>query len=175
MAKQEKQKMTKDVVPEGFTLGLALVDAIPVIVFGVNAILLSMLFKGGSLLFLLGGILCLVSGAIKVLWKVIVVLKKKNVWWMFMQMRIVMPLGFVLMIVAMIVDHAKWSFAGLWAGFTSMPSLIFFIIGILGMVGMGVLGAKLDSSDVKSNWIEQTDNSIAQIAICIGIIFLLIK
>lgn len=43
-------KMKKDIVPEDFTLGLALVDAIPVIFFGASAVVISLLF--GSRLFL---------------------------------------------------------------------------------------------------------------------------
>ena len=44
---------------------------------------------------------------------------------------------------------------------------------IFGMVLMGVFAAKLDSADVRSNWIEQLTNTIAQASIFTGILFLL--
>ena len=70
--------MTKDTVPENFTLSLALVDALPVLFFGGSMILIGLLFK--SVLFMIGALLCFWAGAAKVVWKVIVVTKKKNVW-----------------------------------------------------------------------------------------------
>lgn len=87
--------MTKDIVPEGFTMGLVLVDALPVIFFAGSMFLIGQRFS--SALFMLGALFCLVGGAGKVLWKTIVVLKKKNIWPLFVQMRILMPLGFLLM------------------------------------------------------------------------------
>ena len=41
------------------------------------------------------------------------------------------------------------------------------------MVLMGIFAAKLDSSDVRSNWIEQTTNAVAQAAIFVGILFIM--
>ncbi len=46
------KKMTKDIVPEDFTLGLVAVDAIPVILFGVNCILIGR--RLGSVPFIFG-------------------------------------------------------------------------------------------------------------------------
>ena len=74
-------KMTKDTMPTGFTMGLAMVDALPVIFFGAATVLAGVMLK--CPLFLIGAALCFFGGAVKVLWKIIVVLKKKNIWWMF--------------------------------------------------------------------------------------------
>lgn len=164
-------KMTKDVVPQDFTLGLAIVDAIPVLFFCASVIAIGVAFK--SVLFLIGALLVLFAGAVKVLWKIIVVLKKKNVWWMFLQMRILMPIGMVLMMVSLLVNRSRIDGNALWSAVTSMPSLACFIVGIIGMVLMSVFAVKLDSSDVKSNWIEQLTNGIAQAAFFVGILFLL--
>lgn len=166
-----KPKMTKDTVPENFTMSLALVDALPVLFFGGSMILVGVLFR--SPLFLIGSALCFCSGVAKVLWKVIVVAKKKNIWWMFMQMRIVMPLGFMVMILALIIGRNSLSLSTVLASVLSFPSVIFFGIGVIGMVMMGVFAAKLDSADARSNWIEQLTNGIAQAAIFIGILLLL--
>ena len=161
-------KMTKDIVPEGFTLSLALVDALPVLFFGGSMILIGILFE--SALFLLGALLCLWAGAAKVIWKIIVVTRKKNVWWLFMQMRIVMPVGFALMLLSIIIGWSKIDGAAVLTAVVSFPSVIFFAVGILGMVLMGVFASKLDSSSVRSNWIEQLTNGLAQAAIFIGIL-----
>lgn len=167
---EAKQKMTRDVVPDDFTLSLALVDAIPVIFFGLSMLAISRLFD--STLFLIGAILVFASGAAKVLWKIIVALKKKNIWFLFIQMRILMPLGFVMIIASLFVDSAKVSLAGMGNAIISFPSVIFFAAGFLGMVLMGVFAKKLDSSDSRSNWIEQLTNGIAQAAIFIGIMLI---
>ena len=165
-----KPKMAKDTVPENFTLSLAFVDALPVLFFGGSMILIGLLF--GNPLFLVGAALCFWAGAAKVLWKIIVVTKKKNVWWMFLQMRIVMPVGFVLMILAVILNRNVIDLPAVFAAVISFPSVIFFTIGVIGLVLMGVFAARLDSADVRSNWIEQLTNAAAQVAIFTGILFL---
>ena len=62
--------------------------------------------------------------------------------------------------------------SAVFAAIVSFPSVIFFAIGVIGMVLMGVFAAKLDSADVRSNWIEQLTNTIAQAAIFVGILLL---
>ena len=166
-----KPKMTKNTIPENFTLSLAFVDALPVLFFGGSTILIGLLF--GSPLFLTGAVLCFWAGTAKVLWKIIVVKKKKNIWWLFLQMRIVMPLGFALMIFAVIMNRSAVNLPAVFAAIVSLPSVIFFAIGVTGMVLMGVFAAKLDSADVRSNWIEQITNALAQAAVFTGILFLL--
>ena len=163
-----KPKMTKDTIPENFTLSLAFVDALPVLFFGGSMILIGLLF--GSPLFLLGAALCFWAGAAKVLWKIIVVTKKKNIWWMFLQMRSVMPIGFVLMILAVLLNRNAIDLSAVFSAIVSLPSVIFFAVGVIGMGLMGVFAAKLDSADVRSNWLEQLTNAIAQAAIFVGIL-----
>lgn len=170
--KTDKPKMTKDIVPEDFTISLALVDALPVLFFGGSMILLGMLLK--SPLFIIGAALCFWAGAAKVLWKIIVVLKKKNIWWMFMQMRILMPIGFAMMILGVILNLKAINMSAVFAAIVSLPSVIFFVIGVVGMVLMGVFAKKLDSSDVRSNWIEQATNGVAQGCFFIGILLILL-
>ena len=165
-----KPKMTKNTIPENFTLSLALVDALPVLFFGGSMILIGLLF--GNPLFLIGATLCFWAGAAKVLWKIIVVTKKKNIWWMFLQMRIVMPAGFVLMILAVILNRNAINLSAVFAAIVSLPSVLCFAVGVIAMVLMGVFAAKLDSADVRSNWIEQLTNGVAQAAIFMGILFL---
>lgn len=169
----KKQKMTKDMVPENFTLSLALVDALPVLFFGGSMILIGLLFD--SPLFLTGAMLCFWAGAAKVLWKIIVAAKKKNIWWLFMQMRIVMPVGFLLMILAVVLNLKKINMAAVLSSVVSFPPVIFFVLGVIGMTLMGVFASKLDSSDARSNWIEQLTNTAAQASIFVGILLIYLK
>lgn len=166
-----KQKMTKNTVPENFTLSLAIIDALPVLFFGGSIILIGLIFS--RVLFLVGAMLCFWAGAAKVIWKLIVVTKKKNIWWLFMQMRVVMPIGFLLMIVSVLLNLKAIKISAILSAVISMPSVVFFVIGIVGMVLMGIFAAKLDSSDARSNWIEQLTNTVAQAAIFVGILFLM--
>jgi len=170
---KEKPRFTKDSIPTDFTISLVLVDAIPVLFFGASAVVISMLFH--SKLFLLGSLLCLIGGACKVLWKLIVVLKQKNIWSLFLQMRILMPIGFLCIIASVFLNRSRVQLTSIWAGFTSLPSLYFFLAGIFGMCMMMVMAFKLDAGDVKANWIEQCTNGLAQIAIFIGLVLLLCK
>lgn len=190
--KSNRPKMTKDVVPGDFTLGLVIVDAIPVLFFCASMVIAGLMFK--SYLFVIGALMCLFAGACKVLWKLIVVLRQKNVWWMFLQMRILMPVGLVLMIAGGVmagrgVSLGSWAgngagaaygatgsaaaavdFAEIWARMCSMPASLFFIVGLVLMVLMIVFAFTLDSKNVKANWIEQITNGVAQIAFFVGLL-----
>ena len=46
---------------------------------------------------------------------------------------------------------------------------LFFLAGALGMILMLVFAFRMDSSDPKVNWMEQTVNSLAQICFFIGL------
>ncbi|MBQ1451270.1 MAG: hypothetical protein IIZ22_01230, partial [Clostridia bacterium] len=59
---------------EGFTVKLALVDALPVIFFSLSLILIATALSGSGLTFwvvLIGAILIALSGLCKVLWKLL--------------------------------------------------------------------------------------------------------
>ena len=166
--KKERTKITKDMVPEGFTLSLAIVDAIPVLLFAVAIIILG-IKADFSPLIMLGGLLCFLGGAIKVLWKVIVATKQKNVYWMYKQMGPVMGIGFLLLIIGCIVSRAalKAAFAGI-----GVASIVLFVLWFICMGLMGVFAAKLDSSDPKFNWIEQCTNGVGELCLCLALALL---
>ena len=165
------QKQTKNVSYEGFTLTLALVDALPVLFFGGSSIILGLLFQ--SPLFLVGACLIFLGGFGKVLWKLILAAKKQDVVLLNRQMKYTMSVGFLCVILSVILGRKRLNGAAILAGLTSLPSLIFFILGLCGMVTMGVLAKKLDSSVAKNNWIEQCVNGCAQLCIFLGLLFLL--
>lgn len=152
-----------------FTLQLALVDALPVLFFGIAAAALGL--KLHSLLFFVGALLCLLAGAGKVLWKLLIALKDKDVPLLGAQLRYLMPLGFLLMILgAALSDHTQLK--TLLQAAVQIPSLLFFLLGILGLIGMILCARKFDRHDVRGNWIEQIINAFAQGCVMLGVLFL---
>lgn len=168
MNRSRKNKMTKDTVPEGFSLQMALVDAIPVILFGLSAVRVGSLF--GSRIFIAGALICLFSGAAKVLWKLIAAAAGKNVWPLFVQMRILMPAGFAIMLAALIIDRARLSAAAVVSALTGFPACVFFAAGALGMIAMLIFAFRMDSANPRVNWLEQGVNSAAQLCFFIGLL-----
>lgn len=70
----------------------------PVVFFGLSAVRAGSLLH--SALFVAGAVVCLVSGVVKVLWKGIAAVTRRNIWPMFVQMRVFMPAGFALIAAA---------------------------------------------------------------------------
>ena len=81
-----------------------------------------------------------------------------------------MPTGFALALVSLVVDRAKWSPAAVLAYVTAMPSLLFLIAGLAGMFLMGWFARHLDGRDAKANWREQAVNGISQLCIMLAIV-----
>lgn len=159
--------MNKETVPTGFSLSLVCVDAIPVLAFSGSMIVVATRFS--SPLFLLGSILVCLAGCLKVGWKAIVVMYKRNIWPLFIQMRIVMPIGFGFILLSILFNYQR---IHILSYLLSFPSCLFFLIGGMGMICMIFFSKKLDARDVKSNWIEQITNAIAQICILIGVLLI---
>lgn len=165
-----KAGINRNTVPENFTVGLALFDALPVFFFGIAVILLGVLLHSAT--FFLGALLCFAAGAAKVIWKLIVVLKQKNVWWLFVQMRYLMPIGFVLMITGVICQWGDPDFHYILRSACEFPVSVFLLIWLFCLILMGVFGAVLDSTKVRSNWIEQITNCVGQFSFLLGVILL---
>lgn len=154
---------------EGFTVALALVDALPVLFFGGSMALIAARF--GSPLFAVGAALCIVAGLCKVLWKLLLGLKKGDFQFLTKPFVPCMAGGFLLMVAAVVINWKRISFAAVWADISSLPSAIFFVLGLMAMAAMIVLAKKLDQKSAKANWCEQIVNSIAQGSILLGILF----
>ena len=153
---------------EGFTLSLALVDALPVLLFGGSSILLGIIFK--SPLFIVGASLVFLGGFLKVMWKVFLALKGKDISFLNKQMKYTMLTGFLLILISVAVNIKRISLPAMGAAVTGFPQCIFFLLFVAGMVTMGVLAKKLDSSKAKNNWIEQCVNGAAQLCLFIGLL-----
>jgi hypothetical protein len=157
-----------DSVPEGFTLSMALMDCLPVAFFGVGAGVLATRFD--SALFRVGVVLVVLAGVLKVSWKLVLALARRDVRFLNRQMRYLMPVGFVLAVIALVVDRAKWSLVAVLAHVTAMPSLLFLVAGVAGMFLMGWFARHLDGRDAKANWREQAVNGISQLCIMLAIV-----
>lgn len=87
-------------------------------------------------------------------------------------MRILMPLGFVLMIVAFVIHWNSKEGAAIRMYAMQTPIWIMLLVGVLGLTLMIVFSIVLDSADVKSNWIEQITNAVGQLAILFAVMFI---
>lgn len=155
------KKRTGDDVPEGFTLALALVDAVPVALFCASAAVFGA--QARSTVFVAGAAVAFLGGAGKVLWKLLLTTARRDVRWLNKQMRYVMPLGFALMAAGAAINSAQ--VAGLISRLTRLPSLACLAIWLVCMCAMAYLAGHRDQSDARSNWLEQCVNTCGQAAL----------
>ena len=106
---------------EGFTLGLALVDAIPVLSFGISMVIIASRFD--SPLFLIGASLSVLAGCCKVAWKLVLGIWKKDLRWLNKPFVPMQATGFLLMLVSFIIGFGKISWVGVISAVTSLPSI----------------------------------------------------
>ena len=155
---------------EGFTLGLALVDAIPVLSFGISMVIIAGRFD--SPLFMLGAILSVLGGCCKVAWKLVLGIWKKDLRWLnkpFVPMQIT---GFGFIFGSLLTGFGKIDWAAVLAAVTGIPSLLFFMawIGLMGFMGW-YRKNKFKNDDARSNWTAQIVNAIGQTCLLLGILF----
>ena len=154
---------------EGFTLGLALMDAIPVVAFGIDMALLAKPLQ--SKLFLLGAVVSLLAGACMVVYKLLLATVKKEVKGLKKMMPIGMTIGWVMMIAAAVINRSKISLPAMWKAVSSMPACIFFILGILFFAAFIIyFKTKFNADSARDNWIEEILNAGTQVFILIGVI-----
>lgn len=155
---------------EGFTLALALVDAIPVLSFGIAMVIVAARF--GSPLFIVGVSLSVLAGCCKVAWKLVLGIAKKDLRWLNKPFVPMQATGFLLMVISFIIGFGAIDWSGVLAAVTGLPSLIFFVLWI-GFMGFMVWfrKAKFKNDDAKSNWIAQIVNAVGQTCLLLGILF----
>ena len=154
---------------EGFTLALALVDAIPVLSFGISMLIIAGRFD--SPLFLIGAILSVLGGCCKVAWKLVLGIAGKDLRWLNKPFVPMMATGFLLLILSVIVGFGKINWAGVGAAIIGVPSVLFFAawIGLMGFMGW-YRKHKFSNDDAKSNWTAQIVNAIGQTCLLLGIL-----
>ena len=155
---------------EGFTVGLALVDAIPVLSFGISMVIIAARFR--SPLFMVGAALSVLAGCCKVAWKLVLGISKKDLRWLNKPFVPVQAAGFLLMLVSFIIGFGKINWANVGAAILSLPSIVLFIawIALLGFMGW-YRKHKFSNDDARSNWTAQIVNAVAQTCLLLGILF----
>ena len=161
---------SKNDIPEGFTLQLALVDAVPVVEFCASMIVVAVRFQ--SPLFVAGAVCSALAGCGKVAWKVLLAAQKRDVAWLTRQFRYLMSVGMVLMLVAVAVAAATGALdvGAVAARVVRPPAVVFFALWLVGMAAMGVMGARLDKRVARNNWVEQIVNAVAQGLFLVGVL-----
>ena len=155
---------------EGFTVGLALVDAIPVLSFGISMVLIASRFD--SVPFMIGAVLSVLGGCCKVAWKLVLGILQKDLRWLNKPFVPLMAVGFGLIIGSLIAGWKKISWAGVLAAVTAVPSVLFFAawLGLMGFMGW-YRKHKFVNDDARSNWTAQIVNAVGQTCLLLGILF----
>ena len=170
---------SKKTAYDDYTMGLAIFDLLPVMLFLLSGLIIWSI--SGSTLFLAGMVCSFLAGMLKVIWKMIIVEGGEDRSLLTKLFRLLMPAGFILMILSAILavsaekrDGIPEGCVGISEGFRTamtMPAVLFFLSGIAGMCLMGSLASRLDKS-AKSAWIEESVNAAAQLLILAGTISL---
>ena len=155
---------------EGFTIALALVDAIPVLSFGVSMVIIASRFP--SPLFMIGAILSVLGGCCKVAWKLVLGITRKDLRWLNKPFVPMMAGGFLLLLISVLLNITAINWAGVGAAIIRLPSVLFFIawIGLMGFMGW-FRKHKFSNDDAHSNWTAQIINAIGQTCLLLGILF----
>ena len=154
---------------EGFTLGLALVDAIPVLSFGISMVIIAGRFD--SPLFMLGAALSVLAGCCKVAWKLILGIAKKDLRWLNKPFVPMQATGFLMMLISFVLGFRKIRWSGVLAAVTGMPSILFFLAWVGCMVLMSWYRKhRFRRNDAHSNWTAQIINAVGQTCLLLGIL-----
>ena len=155
---------------EGFTLGLALVDAIPVLSFGISMLIIASRFD--SPCFMIGATLSVLAGCMKVAWKLVLGIAKKDLRWLNRPFVHMQAAGFGLILGSLVFDFAKIDWPSVGNALVSFPSLLFFLawLGLMGFMGW-FRKHKFQNDDAHSNWTAQIINAIGQTCLLLGILF----
>ena len=155
---------------EGFTLALALVDAIPVLSFGISMVIIASRFP--SPLFMVGAACSVIAGCCKVTWKLVLGIAKKDLRWLNKPFVPMQAAGFLLMLISFVLGFGKINWAAVGAAVISFPSFVFFLawIALMGFMGW-YRKHKFRHDDAHSNWTAQIVNAIGQTCLLLGIAF----
>lgn len=155
---------------EGFTITLALVDAIPVLSFGISMVIIASRFN--SPIFMVGAALSVLAGCCKVAWKLVLGIWKKDLRWLNKPFVPMQAAGFLLMAISFVLGFGTIDWAGVGSALISFPSIVFFVawIGLMGFMGW-YRKNRFSNDDAASNWTAQIINAVGQTCLLLGILF----
>jgi len=155
---------------EGFSIALALVDAIPVLSFGISMVIIASRFN--SPIFMIGAALSVLAGCCKVAWKLVLGIWKKDLRWLNKPFVPMQAAGFLLMAVSFVLGFGTIDWTAVGSALISFPSIVFFVawIGLMGFMGW-YRKNKFSNDDAASNWTAQIINAVGQTCLLLGILF----
>jgi len=155
---------------EGFTISLALVDAIPVLSFGISMVIIASRFRNP--LFIIGAALSVIAGCCKVSWKLVLGIWKKDLRWLNKPFLPMQCTGICFIFGSILTSLGKIDWAGVLAAVTGIPSILFFIawIALMGVM-VWYRKHKFKHDDAASNWTAQIINAVGQTCLLLGILF----
>lgn len=154
---------------EGFTVALALADAIPVLCFAAGTAIIALRF--GSPLFAAGAALSVLAGCCKVAWKLVLGIRKKDVKWLNRPFVPMQASGFFLMLLSLLLNFTRIPWRGVLAAATSFPAAVFFLAWTAGLLLMGWYRKnRFRPDDARANWTAQIINAAAQTCLLLGIL-----
>lgn len=159
MAGRVKQESPKD-----FTLALAVVDAVPVLLFGAGMLLAAQRLQ--SVLFALGAAVITLAGCGKVLWKLLLAVCKKDVRWL---NRYFIPCqieGFCLALAGLLLSLDRISPAAL----CRFPRIVFWLLWLAGLGTMGWYRKHKFDNSLAANWTAQLINTAAQAMLLVAML-----
>ena len=154
---------------EGFTVGLALLDFVPVAAFGAAAVMAGL--SMGSPVFLIGALLSTLAGVFKAGWKLILGINKKDIKWMNRCFVPMQACGFLLILFGAALALMRVGMAVMDVIFV-FPQLLFFAL-YFALMGLMVYYKKnrFKHDDAKSNWTAEIINSFAQLSFLAAVLF----
>ena len=155
---------------EGFTLALALVDAIPVLSFGISMVIIASRFRNP--LFIIGAALSVIAGCCKVSWKLVLGIWKKDLRWLNKPFLPMQCTGICFIFGSILTSLGKINWAGVLTAVTGIPGILFFIawIALMGTM-VWYRKHKFKHDDAASNWTAQIINAVGRTCLLLGILF----
>lgn len=153
-----------------FSLGLALLDFVPVVAFGASAVLVGLRFQ--SPLFILGASLSLLAGILKAVWKLVYTVSGKD---LVRMNKCFLPLqlsGWLIMIAAVVIDRTRVNLSALVQNLLSVPQLLFFVLFILCVILLIIFRkTSFSTYSARANWIGEIINSVGMLSLLLGVLF----
>ena len=78
----------------------------------------------------------------------------------------------LLILLSVVCNRNRIHWGLLWQLIIQGSSVCFFAVAVIGMIILLIMGMKLERTDAKGNWLEQSVNLLVQLMILLGIVVL---
>ena len=143
-----------------FTPAMAVIDMIPVLLFFASTVV--MVGRTGNVLVTVGGILVILAGMMKAVWKLICTFFKKDIPLLSKQLRVFMPIGFVALLIGLIQKSMTLGGQTVILRLLQLPAVLFLLLMMILVLLLGFLAVKGDRDIAIVTWIEEIVNIAAQ-------------